>query len=421
MSSERKKICIIGAGISGLSMAHCLKDVADVTIYEADTRPGGLVKCERVGGSLFHTCGGHVFNTKRADVMDFFRSFFDLEKEFHKTDRNSTVMYAEDRCIPYPIENHAWLFDDDTLAAVINDVMSLMKNDREPENFEDFLKMRFGETLYRLYFKPYNEKIWRCDLSTIPLSWLEGKLPMPSPQEIIYNNIRKVEEKKFVHSTFWYENTDGTQYLVDRLAGGLDIRYGVFVNEARKTAGGKWLVQGGEYDYVVFCGNIRQLGKIVSGLDAVWTDFTDGLEYHGTTTVFCEIAPNPYSWIYLPSQAYDAHRIICTGNFAQTNNSDGKMTGTVEFTDMVTEDEIKRQLELLPLRPRYLTHKYNKYTYPVQDAHTRMRIKELKQHMAADGFYMTGRFVDWEYYNMDAAMGAAIDLSKEIKAGLGDC
>ena len=39
-------------------------------------------------------------------------------------------------------------------------------------------------------------------------------------------------------------------------------------------------------------------------------------------------------------------------------------------------------------------------------------IKDLKEDLAPTGFYFTGRFADWEYYNMDVAIGAAMDLSK---------
>ena len=41
-------------------------------------------------------------------------------------------------------------------------------------------------------------------------------------------------------------------------------------------------------------------------------------------------------------------------------------------------------------------------------------IKSLKDALALSGFYFTGRFADWEYYNMDVAMGAAMDLVKKI-------
>ena len=79
-----KKIAIIGAGISGLSSAHFLKDHYDVTVFEKESTPGGLIRCERVGDNLFHTCGGHIFNSKRQDVLDWFWSKFKVEKSLLK-------------------------------------------------------------------------------------------------------------------------------------------------------------------------------------------------------------------------------------------------------------------------------------------------------------------------------------------------
>ena len=86
-----KHLAIIGAGISGLSAAHFLKDKYDVTSFEKEDRPGGLIKCRRVNGNLFHTCGGHVFNSKRQDVLDWFWSKFVRDEEFSKADRNACV------------------------------------------------------------------------------------------------------------------------------------------------------------------------------------------------------------------------------------------------------------------------------------------------------------------------------------------
>lgn len=317
-----KRIAIIGAGVSGLTMGRLLAPRATVTIYESDSRPGGLIKCDRVEGNLFHTCGGHVFNTRRQEVLDMFWSLFDRERDFVKADRNSAVSMPDGAEIPYPIENHAYMLDDDTLHAVIADVARMRAEADEPHNFEQFLRKQFGPTLYDLYFGPYNRKVWRRDLSSVPLSWLEGKLPMPTPEEIIYNNIRRVKEKAFVHSTFYYERHDGSQFLADTLAQGLDIRYNTPVETLTLTPQGSWDINGTPYDTVIFCGNIRQLPSMLRGLDiSGYTSAIESLESHGTTSVFCEIAPNPYSWIYLPDSRYDAHRIICTGNFSATNNT----------------------------------------------------------------------------------------------------
>ena len=138
------------------------------------------------------------------------------------------------------------------------------------------------------------------------------------------------------------------------------------------------------------------------------------LEYHGTTSVFCEIDNNPYSWIYQPSKEHQSHRIICTGNFSKNNNAPGTMTATIEFTDYINEEDIKQNLQKIPLHPKYLAHHYNQYTYPIQDINTRSLIKDFKSHMKNFNFFSTGRFADWEYYNMDVAMGAAMDLVKQL-------
>lgn len=413
------KIAVIGAGISGLSTAHSLNDKNEIVIYEKENKPGGLIKCERVDGSLFHTCGGHIFNSKRKDVLDWFWAKFIKEDEFSKADRNSVVFMDDEKEIPYPIENHMYLFDAETQKHFISDLVDIAKSEgTEPHNFEDFLRGRFGETLYNMYFLPYNKKVWRRDLRQVPLSWLEGKLPMPTVAEMIFNNINHVKEKSFVHATFWYEKNNGSQYLADKLAEGLDIRYNSDISKLIYTDG-KWSVCGKEYDKVVFCGNIKDMAKMIDGIDLTgYSERVDALEYHGTTAVFCEIDRNPYSWIYQPSRNHESHRIICTGNFSSSNNSSkipqDRITATIEFTDEISKEDILMNLEKMPLHPRYITHKYNKYTYPIQDANTRGMIKNLKEMLSNKNLYFTGRFADWEYYNMDVAMGAAIDLCKSI-------
>ena len=322
-----KKVAVIGAGISGMTTAHLLKDKANVVVFEKEDKAGGLIKCRRVNGSLFHTCGGHVFNSKRQDVLDWFWSKFNRDEEFSKADRNSVVFMETSRGeqleIPYPIENHAYLFDSETQKRFIEDLVKLAKNEEtQPNNFEEFLQGRFGNTLYELYFKPYNEKVWRRDLKQVPLSWLEGKLPMPTVAEMIFNNINHVKEKAFVHSTFWYEKWNGSQFLADKLAEGLDIRYNQDISSILYN-GKQWTIGGESFDKVVFCGNIKDMVNILSGVDIEeYKQPVSALEYHGTTAVFCEIDANQYSWIYQPSKAHESHRIICTGNFSRSNNGE---------------------------------------------------------------------------------------------------
>ncbi|MDR0560034.1 MAG: NAD(P)-binding protein [Prevotellaceae bacterium] len=405
-----KTVAVIGAGISGLTVAQRLKDRFNVKVFEKESRPGGLIKCERIDGYLYHKVGGHVFNSKQQNTLDWFWRFFDKENEFVKAERNAIIAMPDSSLVGYPIENHIYMLKSEYVQKIVGDLLSIAKNgDSSPENFEDFLIKRFGSTLFSLYFCPYNEKIWKTDLKNIPLSWLSGKLPMPTVEDIIYNNFCRAGENKMVHSAFYYPRNNGSQFIANRLAENLNIAYSSPAVAIKKTAK-QWTVNAECFDMVVFCGNIKDLPSIMS------TDIKniDKLTFHGTTTVLCEIEQNPYSWIYLPSQDYAAHRIICTGNFSVSNNADGKMSGTVEFTDKLDRNEINLQLAKIPFFRKYITHQYTPCTYPVQDAATRQIVSSLKEEMATGGFYFTGRFADWEYYNMDAAIDAAMLLADKI-------
>ena len=407
-----KKYIVIGAGISGLATAQMLQERGhEVVVYERDSRPGGLIKCDIVEGSLFHRTGGHIFNTKREDVLDWFWRHFDKEKEFTKTLRNSVVCFDDHLIIPYPIENHVYCFNADIQKAVIEDWLKIAQMQPEPQNFAEFLKYRFGETLYNLYFQPYNYKVWRQDLTNVPLSWLEGKLPMPTVEEMIYNNMNHVEERQFVHASFFYPIKGGSQFLANRLSNNLHIKYKSPVLRIERS-NKKLIVNGEVFDGIVYCGNIKMLPKMLH-LDSFVHDI-EALKAHGTTSVFCEIDKNPYSWVYMPNRIHESHRVICTGNFSQNNNAVGKMTATVEFTDYISKDNIIDNLNRIPFHPQYITHHYEEYTYPIQDQRTRELITSLKHKLSNDSIYLVGRFAEWEYCNMDVAIGAAMDLVKQL-------
>lgn len=412
------KTAVIGSGISGLTVARVLTErgESDVVVFEREKKAGGLVRCERVDGSLFHLCGGHVFNSKKQDVLEWFWAHMQREKEFHLADRHSVVYMPDGLIVPYPIENHVYCFSKPIQDAFYADLENIEKQgDMQPTNFDEFLRYRFGETLYRLYFEPYNRKVWRCDLRNVPLSWLEGKLPMPTVEEMRYNNAHHVEEKQFVHSSFYYANKGGSQFIVDKLAEGLDIRYNSPVQELQ-LQGSQIVVNGELFDRLVWCGNVKDLVSVLADMQDVqpFVDPVNRLAYHGTTAVFCEIDNNPYTWVYQPSEAHASHRIICTGNFAESNNAVERTTATIEFTDAINKEEIIKQLECMPFHPRYITHHYSPATYPIQDADTRVMIKALKEVLAKHHLFITGRFADWEYYNMDVAMSAAFTICRQM-------
>ncbi len=346
------KIAIIGAGISGVSAGRMLQDQGhDVVLYEKHDRPGGLVRCEWVDGNLFHKVGGHVFNSKIPEVLDWFWKHFDKDKEFIPARRNAKIL-LDGQVIGYPIENYLYQLEPDVAQKIIGEIMDLHSHGyKDPfsyPHFEAFLRGNFGDTLYDLYFGPYNGKIWNTDLSTVALEWLEGKLPMPDYTAVITSNIIRKEESDMVHSTFFYPKKGGSQFIIDRLAEGLDIRTNAAVKEL-KYDGRSWTVNAEEkYEAIVYTGDVRMLPKI---LDSTITQFPNStvhalsrLRSNGTSNAFCYCDDTGISWLYLPGPETLAHRIIYTGNFSPENNAPaGRNTCVVEFSGFVEEDTMRRE------------------------------------------------------------------------------
>lgn len=106
---------------------------------------------------------------------------------------------------------------------------------------------------------------------------------------MIYNNINHIEERKFVHSSFFYPQKGGSQFIADRFAEGLNIKYNTKVEKISYKEG-KWNINGIESDRVIFCGNIKQFPMMIESqplldIDGFIQDINE-LKYHGTTAVF---------------------------------------------------------------------------------------------------------------------------------------
>lgn len=412
-----KKVAVIGGGISGVSIAKMLNKTHEVVVYEKESTPGGLIRCEDLNGNLYHKIGGHVFNSKNPEVKEWFWKHFNKEKEFRKTKRKAKILIGG-KTIGYPIENYLYQLDEEIIERVISDILELNQKEYQSPfsypNFEAFLKGNFGHTLYNLYFKPYNYKIWKTDLSKVALEWLEGKLPMPNYKETILSNILQKEETDMVHSSFFYAKEGGSQFIINRLAEGLKIECS-FPVSSLKFIDSQWVINEDKaFDTVVYTGDVRKIHQLVDIEDSTFkkeADSVKNLQSHGTSNLFCECDETDLSWLYLPDEELKAHRIIYTGNFSESNNrGTGRKTCVVEFSGKITEEEMTKELIRLPGNLKSIKANYEANSYVIQEKDTRKKIQQLKNKLEPNSFFLLGRFAEWEYYNMDKAIEAALDL-----------
>ena len=417
-----KKVLVIGSGISGLSISRMLSDQYNVEIVEKNEKFGGLIKCERIEGNLFHRVGGHVFNSRNQVVLNWFWSHFDKEKEFLSATRNAKIR-MNGELVGYPIENYLYQLPGDQLKPIVNELMDKLSEEKlqatDYANFKDFLIGNFGEELYKLYFGPYNTKIWNADLAKVPLEWLDGKLPMPKLREVLLSNILKNEESTMVHSTFFYPRRDGSQFIVNRLSEGLSINCSYQVQSIDFIENKGLSINNNDkiVNAIVYCGDVRQLSNIVQikdeALQLAMKNVTQ-LISNGTSNVLCETDDNDISWLYLPEEQFKAHRIIYTGNFSATNNEGSKRkTCVVEFSGKQDQQEMIKELGNLPGNLKPLAFNYEPNSYIIQNHNTRENIALLKSLLKPYGIFLLGRFAEWEYYNMDKCIEVAMKLKSE--------
>lgn len=414
------KIAIIGTGISGLSLANILKDKHEVVLFEKEQRQGGLIKCDIIDSVLFHKVGGHVFNSKNKEVADWFWSHFNQDSEFMKVTRNAKILFR-DQIIGYPIENYIYNFDKSTIDTIIDELLLLQHKEKQSwqnyPNFELFLENTFGKTLYELYFKPYNNKIWKVDLSTVPMSWLEGKLPMPNLKEIIVSNITRQEEKSMVHSTFFYPKVGGSQFIVDRLSQDLDIRTGSDITHIEKINNQYTIDKQIGFDSVVYCGDIRKMPDYLERTLDGKIDLKEiqNLRSNGTSNLLCETDDNDISWLYIPEEFTSAHRIIYTGNFSPANNGDKqRKTCVVEFSGKMEYEDMISEIKKLPGNLSPIKYNYEQNSYIIHNFETKKIIDQTKKILKEENIHLLGRFAEWEYYNMDKCIEAALNLAETL-------
>jgi protoporphyrinogen oxidase len=411
------KTAIIGTGISGLSVAHLLKDRHEVKLIEKKETPGGLIKCDRIQDCLFHRVGGHVFNSKNQSVLDWFWKFFNREEEFIQAKRNANI-FLKNQIIGYPIENHIHLLEAPLVREVVKELTALQRKEQKApfdyDNFEAFLKGSFGDALYQLYFGPYNKKIWKTELNKVAMEWLEGKLPMPDFEEIVYKNIVREQETGMVHSSFYYPKFNGSQFIVERLMQGLNIECsantdGLLLDQSQ------WHLNGEAFDAVIFTGDVRALPNAAKAILAdhrVDLLALANLKSNGTSNLFCETDDTDISWLYIPEAFTRAHRIIYTGNFSSTNNrGSSRKTCVVEFSGEVSLEDMKAEIKKLPGHLSPIDYNYEPNSYVIQEKGTRALIQQIKKTLEPHRFYLLGRFAEWEYYNMDKAIESAMNLS----------
>lgn len=412
------RIAVLGGGVSGLTVARQLMERGHETVvYEQDSRPGGLAKTRITDGYIYDPHGGHIFNSKHPEVVNWIFSIFPKEK-WQYTVRNAKIFFSG-RYVSYPFElSLCELVLEDALNCAYDYLMA--QQGPEPDNFRDWLIWNFGESIANYYMLPYNSKIWAYPLEKMETHWMQGKMPLPEKKELLRSLLLKdPSERKMPHSTFYYPIEGGIQAMVDALAKPLNIRTSCPVERIERDGVG-WLVNGTEhYDRTISTIPLKVLTRAMNLPEKI-VRAINGLKYNSLTTVLFDCPPTDISWLYIPSREYQAHRVGYQSALTPKATPDKRGSGALEIIGPrhMVDDKLLMSDTVIPkeLQPSHVIDmEFTEYAYVIHDLDYRRNLSVIYDYFnGVTDFDLLGRWAQWNYRNMDLCMKAAMELAEKI-------
>jgi protoporphyrinogen oxidase len=183
-----KKILVIGAGPAGLTAAEELVRRSDMkpVVVDGLSAVGGLARTVEHDGNRMDI-GGHRFFSKSDWVMDWWAGILKppakdaAPGEVPAEDdvlllrsRRSRILYLR-KFFDYPVSLSLPTLKNlgvaRTLRIGTSYLAARIRPRRPVASLEDFFVDRFGDELYRTFFKDYTEKVWGVPCRDISPSW----------------------------------------------------------------------------------------------------------------------------------------------------------------------------------------------------------------------------------------------------------
>jgi protoporphyrinogen oxidase len=431
----RRRVGILGGGISGIALAAHLDE--DVDILEKSERIGGLCATIEEEGFTFDAAGPHIMFSKNKDVLNLMTSV--LGDNVHQNRRENRI-YFKGKLVKYPFENDlAALPKEDNFECIYGYIVNPHANET-PQSLAQWSYVTFGEGISDKYFIPYNEKIWNYDANKIGLEFV-ARIPKP-PMEDVLKSAVGISTEGYLHQLYYsYPTRGGFEAIVKafakRVKGDVITSWPVALVE--KVADG-WRVvsaSGDErlYDELVSTLPIHELLKVWKDAPQAAHDEAAKLRYNSLINVLIGCSSDPghnFTALYVPDRELLFHRLSfpkafgseCVppgGSSIMAEITSNAGDGIWELPDEQIIDRVIDEIEKIGFVDRasivYKRVARFLYGYPVYDLEYRKNVTAMREAVAATGLRLLGRFAQFDYINSDVCVERALAMAGELRHG----
>lgn len=419
MEEQSVKYLIIGAGITGLSFANQVKK--DYLIIEKENEVGGYCRTIKKGDYIWDFAG-HFFHFKTEEMKKYFIDY--IKKENLIKQKKNTKIYYKGKLIDYPFQTNIHELKKEEFIDCLYDLY----NKEEKENYDNFLDMlygKFGKSIVKKFLKPYNEKLYACDLENLDKDAMGRFFPYANIKEII-NNMKESNNNSY-NNNFLYPK-EGAQSFIDAIYEKLDKRNIMLNTEIQEINGNEKYVitnkkQKIKFEYLINTIPLNNFLKLFN--NESYKKLEKEFSYNQVLVFnlgFENKSPYKEHWIYVPDKNINFYRI----GFYDNILSSDKLSMYIEIgfgkNDKIDiEDQLEKTLENLNKMGITKENKLVEYSYIVMNpAYVHInnehnnKIKNLMIELNKNNVYSIGRYGAWTYCSMEDCMLESIELSNNI-------
>lgn len=181
------KVNIIGAGISGLTIAAKLaQNKIHCKLIESRSKVGGNCSSHFDGEIEVHDYGPHIFHTSNDEVWSFIQQY----SKFNSFQLNVLAQHNGKKYhLPFGLDLVNSFFNIDLPPFELENFLAHKRDNsiKHPQNLEEQALKLVGKEIYEAFIKHYTTKQWNADPKTLP-AYIIKRLPFRSTYDNNYFN-----------------------------------------------------------------------------------------------------------------------------------------------------------------------------------------------------------------------------------------
>lgn len=448
-----KKVLILGGGPCGCAVAWELARLGiPCVIVEKENELGGLCRTVERNGFRFDY-GGHRFISSNVELVNRMKGL--LGDDFLLAERISYIVFMG-QMFGYPLQLEE-LVKKLPLSFGIKSVASfgwerIIKKfgaQREIVSLEDWIRSRFGDYIYRIFFKPYSERLWGKPPSEVSGDWAGQRISFPGLGDVILRlvGLKKKGVRTYAKSFLYPKYGIGQIFkrLGDELKRlGVDVRLNSTVERVHladdrivsvdvKTGDN---LESVEADYIVSTIPLDIFIRSFAPENSELKNLAGRLQFRSLRFLDVMLDAEklgPATWYYVAGAGYKTTRVQEPKKRSQYMAPDGKTSVMLEIAcwegdEIWNMDEKKlfelgmEELERIGFKVSgkvlgYFT-KYAKNAYPVYPLDYKSLTKSVFSRLdGIENLVCLGRQGTFRYLFMDTVMETGIAAARMIAKG----